>query len=75
MRCLPPVGVPLPTVSWRRDGSPLKVEQDTNIIISSEGSLVFAQARVEDSANYTCVAENVAAKRVSNRVQLQVYSK
>ncbi|XP_046665432.1 netrin receptor UNC5C-like [Homalodisca vitripennis] len=72
MQCLPPSGLPSPTVRWLRNGVP--VEPDANVIISSEGHLLIGQARVSDSANYTCVAENVAAKRVTKPVLLLVYA-
>ncbi|XP_069705153.1 netrin receptor UNC5C-like isoform X2 [Periplaneta americana] len=71
MRCHPPPGVPPPRVYWLRNGAPL--EPDTNLIVSSEGHLLVGQARLQDTANYTCVAENVAAKRVSEPAVLTVY--
>lgn len=71
MRCHPPQGVPPPRVYWLRNGVPL--ETDTNIIVSSEGHLLVGQARLQDTANYTCVAENVAARRVSEPALLTVY--
>ncbi|KDR22415.1 Netrin receptor UNC5C, partial [Zootermopsis nevadensis] len=71
MRCHPPPGVPPPRVYWLRNGVPL--EPDTNLIVSSEGHLLVGQARLQDTANYTCVAENVAARRVSEPALLTVY--
>ncbi|KAJ9574625.1 hypothetical protein L9F63_008157, partial [Diploptera punctata] len=71
VRCHPPPGVPPPRVYWLRNGVPL--EPDTNLIVSSEGHLLVGQARLQDTANYTCVAENVAAKRVSEPAQLTVF--
>ncbi|XP_068082848.1 netrin receptor UNC5C isoform X3 [Anabrus simplex] len=71
IRCHPPPGVPPPRVYWLRNGVPL--EPDTNLIVSSEGHLLVGQARLQDTANYTCVAENVAARRVSEPAQLTVY--
>lgn len=71
MQCLPPPGVPTPTVRWLKNGA--LVEPDANVIISSEGHLLIGQARLRDSANYSCVAENLAAKRVTRPVQLLVY--
>jgi len=58
-------------VYWLRNGVPL--ETDTNLIVSSEGHLLVGQARLQDTANYTCVAENVAARRVSEPALLTVY--
>lgn len=71
VRCHPPPGVPPPRVYWLRNGVPL--ETDTNLIVSSEGHLLVGQARLQDTANYTCVAENVAARRVSEPALLTVY--
>ncbi|XP_050539925.1 netrin receptor UNC5C isoform X2 [Daktulosphaira vitifoliae] len=71
LRCLPPDGVPPPRVYWLRNG--VQIEPDNNMIISSEGNLLIGQARLQDTANYTCVAENVAAKRLSDPALLTVY--
>nr|CAD7199716.1 unnamed protein product [Timema douglasi] len=71
LRCHPPLGVPPPTVYWLKNSAPL--ETDTNLIVSSEGHLLVGQARLEDTANYTCVAENVAAHRLSEAARLVVY--
>lgn len=73
LRCLPPLGVPPPKVYWLRNGAVL--EPDTNIIISTEGHLLISQARFQDTANYTCVAENIAAKRFSDSVVVKVVGK
>uniref|UniRef100_A0A0K8TDJ2 Netrin receptor UNC5 n=1 Tax=Lygus hesperus TaxID=30085 RepID=A0A0K8TDJ2_LYGHE len=72
IRCHPPVGMPLPRVYWLRNGVPLE-PSDTNIIMSSEGHLLVNQARLQDTANYSCVAENIAARRVSDPAALTVY--
>ncbi|XP_050422606.1 netrin receptor UNC5C isoform X2 [Adelges cooleyi] len=71
LRCLPPDGVPSPRVYWLRNG--VQIEPDNNMIVSSEGNLLIGQARLQDTANYTCVAENVAAKRLSDPALLTVY--
>lgn len=73
LRCLPPEGVPPPRVYWLRNNVP--IEPDNNMIVSSEGNLLIGQARLQDTANYTCVAENVAAKRLSDPALLTVYGK
>lgn len=71
MRCEPPSGVPLPRIYWLRNGAP--IEPATNLIVTSEGHLLIGQARLHDMANYTCVAENVAAKRLSHPALLTVF--
>lgn len=73
LHCVPPAGVPPPVVYWMRGNQ--KVEQDTTVVISSEGDLVIGQARPQDSGNYTCVAENIAAKRMAPPVQITVVGK
>ncbi|CAG0881635.1 unnamed protein product [Darwinula stevensoni] len=73
LRCMPPEGVPLPRVAWLKDDLPVEVEREPNLIVSSEGNLLFSQARVSDSGNYTCVAENLAGKRFSDVAALSVY--
>jgi leucine-rich repeat transmembrane protein FLRT len=49
-------------------------ESDT-LLVSSEGHLLIGQAKLSHQANYTCVAENIAAKRLSEPVSLTVYGK
>lgn len=73
LRCLPPQGIPPPQVYWLKNGAVL--EPDSNIIISSEGHLIISEARFQDTANYTCVAENIANKRFSDSVLLKVVGK
>ncbi|EEB14016.1 netrin receptor unc5, putative [Pediculus humanus corporis] len=70
LRCIPPQGIPPPKVYWLKNGAVL--EPDSNIIISSEGHLIFSEARFQDTANYTCVAENLANKRFSDSALLKV---
>ncbi|XP_076684871.1 netrin receptor UNC5C isoform X1 [Andrena cerasifolii] len=72
LRCLPPVGVPPPRVYWLRNNVPVDTESDT-LLVSSEGHLLVGQAKLSHQANYTCVAENIAAKRLSDPVSLTVY--
>jgi len=60
-------------VFWLKDGERLDVDADVNLIISHEGSLIVSQARLSDSANYTCGAQNVAARRLTDLALLTVY--
>lgn len=71
LRCVPPVGLPPPRISWLRNGQPLQT--DTSILVTSEGHLLISQARVQDTGNYTCVAENIVAKRQATPAQIAVY--
>ncbi|XP_043271876.1 netrin receptor UNC5B-like isoform X2 [Venturia canescens] len=72
LRCLPPVGVPPPRVYWLRNGANLDTDADT-LFVSSEGHLLLGQAKLSHQANYTCVAENIAAKRMSQPASITVY--
>ncbi|XP_045470245.1 netrin receptor UNC5B [Harmonia axyridis] len=71
LRCVAPMGMPPPRIYWLRGGQPL--QSDTTMLVSSEGQLLISQARPQDTGNYTCVAENIAAKRLSNPAQITVY--
>ena len=66
------MGVPPPRVYWLRNNVPVDTESDT-LLVSSEGHLLVGQAKLSHQANYTCVAENIAAKRLSEPVSLTVY--
>lgn len=71
LRCVPPGGVPPPRIYWLKNGQPLQA--DTAILVSTEGHLLIGQARPEDTGNYTCVAENIAAKRLAQPALIKVY--
>ncbi|CAL4058639.1 unnamed protein product, partial [Meganyctiphanes norvegica] len=73
LRCLPPEGQPHPKVTWFKGDHVLDRKDHPNYRISSEGSLLLLSARLEDSGNYTCAAENVAARRVSEVAVVAVY--
>ena len=74
--CHPPRGKPQASVlGWLRNGVRLEPSKETNFIVSTDGSLLILQARLEDSANYSCVAGNVAKQRTSPPALVTVYSK
>ena len=75
LRCHPPRGEPEAVVShWLKDGAPLEAD-DRNFIQSAAGHLLILQARMQDSANYTCVASNSALERHSPPAEVTVYGK
>ncbi|XP_041976434.1 netrin receptor UNC5C-like isoform X2 [Aricia agestis] len=71
LRCSPPAAAPPPRVTWMKHGIPL--QQDHNVLISPEGNLLISRATLQDMANYSCVAENIAGKRISESATLTVY--
>ena len=73
LRCLSPEGIPAPEVSWMKNNVLIEPKKETNFIISSEGHLLIVQARLADMGNFTCIAENVAGKRVSDTALLTVF--
>jgi hypothetical protein len=75
LRCHPPKGVPEASVAeWLKDGAMVDQTTDPNFIHSSDGHLLIIQARMEDSANYTCVARNSAGlERISPSATIKVY--
>lgn len=72
IRCIPPIGVPSPIVYWLKNGVKLDLNADT-LLVSSEGHLLIGQTKLSHQGNYTCVAENIAAKRLSDPASLTVY--
>jgi hypothetical protein len=71
IRCLPPEGDPKPNIYWLKNGHSLD-KSNKRVIVSHEGSLLINEVRISDAANYTCVAENIADKRLSDVAQLTV---
>ncbi|XP_047020770.1 netrin receptor UNC5B-like [Helicoverpa zea] len=70
-RCEPPPAAPFVQIYWLKNGAPIVV--DDNVQVSKEGDLLIKQATLLDMANYTCVAENLAGKRISEPALLTVF--
>ena len=51
----------------------MESSRDVNFIISNEGNLIISQTRLSDAANYTCGAQNLANRRLSEPAQLTVF--
>ncbi|CAG0902608.1 unnamed protein product, partial [Darwinula stevensoni] len=71
-RCQAPDGSPPAKITWLKDNLPLEGFRDGNVFTLSTGDLVVSQVRQSDAGNYTCVAENLAARRLSDPVTLAV---
>ncbi|KAL1514115.1 hypothetical protein ABEB36_003430 [Hypothenemus hampei] len=63
--------MPPPRVYWLRGGQML--QSDSSVLVTTEGHLLISEARTQDTGNYTCVAENIAAKRMAPSSQIIVY--
>uniref|UniRef100_A0A4Y0BGR4 Netrin receptor UNC5 n=1 Tax=Anopheles funestus TaxID=62324 RepID=A0A4Y0BGR4_ANOFN len=62
---------PAAKVVWLKNGVP--VQANPPFVLLPESSLLIARVELQDMANYTCVAENIAGKRVSEPVPITVY--
>ena len=60
---------------WLKDGESIDHLKEINYIISNEGNLIINQARLADMGNYTCGAQNIASRRLSESARLTVYGK
>lgn len=56
-----------------KDNEKINTQNDHNFIIASEGDLIITQARLNDTGNYTCGAENIAGSKSSPPVPFIVY--
>ncbi|XP_028026409.1 netrin receptor UNC5C [Bombyx mandarina] len=70
-RCEPPPAAPFAQLYWLKNGAPVVI--DDNVQVSTDGNLIIKQANLLDMANYTCVAENLAGKRMSEPALLSVF--
>ncbi|XP_042313952.1 roundabout homolog 1 isoform X4 [Sceloporus undulatus] len=70
MECQPPRGHPEPTISWKKDASPLD-DKDERITIRG-GKLMITYTRKNDAGKYVCVGTNMVGERESEVAELTV---
>ena len=65
----PNSGIPIPTVTWTKEGE--EIVSDEKFTIEADGSLVINGAGVDDDGRYTCIANSSAGRdSASSTVQI-----
>lgn len=70
-------GIPVPTITWYFDGSPIKPSTDFQITIDverRESTLIIVEVFPEDEGEYTCIAVNPFGEAITT-CRLTVVSK
>uniref|UniRef100_A0A4W3JWV4 Hemicentin 1 n=1 Tax=Callorhinchus milii TaxID=7868 RepID=A0A4W3JWV4_CALMI len=59
-------GIPAPSLTWLKDGSPVSSFSDGIQVLSGSRVLALTSAQVSDTGRYTCVAVNAAGEQQRN---------
>uniref|UniRef100_A0A182Q419 Ig-like domain-containing protein n=1 Tax=Anopheles farauti TaxID=69004 RepID=A0A182Q419_9DIPT len=62
---------PAAKIVWLKNSVP--VQANPPFVLLTDSSMLIGRVEIQDMANYTCVAENIAGKRVSEPVPIIVY--
>ncbi|XP_040161720.1 netrin receptor unc-5-like [Anopheles arabiensis] len=71
IKCMAPKGYPKPQITWLKNN--FTVTSSPLLTFTAEGNIVITSLNLQDIGNYTCVAENIAGKRISEPIELIVY--
>ncbi|XP_022228372.2 netrin receptor unc-5 [Drosophila obscura] len=72
LHCEPPGGFPEPKLSWYKSNAAITSDSEPGLAVAG-GTLTFRPVALQHMANYSCSAENIAGKRVSDSAVLIVY--
>ncbi|TNN08140.1 Protein sax-3 isoform 4 [Schistosoma japonicum] len=70
LECIPPFGLPSPTVEWLKENSSLL--PSNRLQLMDVGNLRIDRITWKDSGHYTCVAKSFAYRRESSKAYLTV---